>query len=325
MASQTSPGRVASPPSSVVPPIWMVPLTSAVRAAFGIIWAVDAFLAWQPAFSAHYVGYLENAAQGQPAWLGSWFAFWLAVVTPHASLFVWLTRLLDTLVALGLLLGLVRRWIYVIGGGFSLLIWATAEGLGGPYVAGTSNLGPALAYVLVFVALIIFDRLEGRTPYSLDYYLEERWAWWWRWAEWAPPEIVARKPPRLPWSEQAAAIGAIVAALVILFGSLASALGTRPATPSNAAAAVSPLSLMASVPVPTARDAALPPLLGTGSTVSVDLVATDASVEIASGVTYKAWTFGGTVPGPIIHVRQGQRVQVTFTNHGATGVLNVLP
>src|SRR2546429_8784834 len=30
----------------------------------------------------------------------------------------------------------------------------------------------------------------------------------------------------------------------------------------------------------------------------------DATVEIAKGVTYKSWTFGGTVPGPGIRVRE---------------------
>jgi len=316
MALETQARSVPPKPFPAAPPVWMVPLTSAIRAAFGIIWAVNAFLAWQPGFSAHYVGYLQNAAQGQPSWLGPWFAFWLAVVTPNALAFVWLTRLIDLGLALGLLLGLARKWIYAVGGVFSLLIWATAEGLGGPYVAGTSNLGPALVYVLVFLALIVFDRLEGRTPYSVDYYLEERWPRWARWAEWAPRDIVVRTPPRLPWSEQGAAIVAILAALVFLFGSLQSALGTQPATPSNAEAAVSPLSLMASAPVARARDATLPPLLGTGATVPVHLVVSDTTVEIASGVTYKAWTFGGTVPGPILHVRQGQTVQVTLTNNG---------
>ncbi|MGH7653461.1 MAG: multicopper oxidase domain-containing protein [Gemmatimonadaceae bacterium] len=46
------------------------------------------------------------------------------------------------------------------------------------------------------------------------------------------------------------------------------------------------------------------------------LVVTDKSVAIANGVDYQAWTYNGTVPGPIIHVRQGQTVNVTVTNHG---------
>ena len=31
----------------------------------------------------------------------------------------------------------------------------------------------------------------------------------------------------------------------------------------------------------------------------------DATIEIAKGVTYQGWTFGGTVPGPVLRVPQG--------------------
>jgi nitrite reductase (NO-forming) len=37
-------------------------------------------------------------------------------------------------------------------------------------------------------------------------------------------------------------------------------------------------------------------------------------VTVADGVRYAAWTFGGTVPGPPIHVRQGDTVDFTLVN-----------
>ena len=40
----------------------------------------------------------------------------------------------------------------------------------------------------------------------------------------------------------------------------------------------------------------------------------NATVQIAEGVTYQGWTFGGTVPGPLIHVRQGDEVRITVVN-----------
>jgi nitrite reductase (NO-forming) len=40
----------------------------------------------------------------------------------------------------------------------------------------------------------------------------------------------------------------------------------------------------------------------------------DASIEISKGVTYQGWTFGGTVPGPVLRVRQGDRVRVNVVN-----------
>jgi len=40
----------------------------------------------------------------------------------------------------------------------------------------------------------------------------------------------------------------------------------------------------------------------------------DARIEIADGVPYAAWTLGGTVPGPVIRVRQGDRVRIRVVN-----------
>ncbi len=296
--------------------LWLPAAVSAVRAAFGMVWAIDAFLTWRPAFAAHYVGYLQNAAQGQPHWLLPWFNMWIALVTPAAGPFVWLTRIIETLIAIGLLFGLARKWIYVIGGLFSLLVWATAEGFGGPYTTGASNLGPALVYVLLFAALLLFERLVGRTPYSVDYYLEQRFPRWEWAAEWAQSGVLEHAPARLSWPVQGGAIIIILLAFVFFFGTLQSALGASPATPQNASAAVTPLQLMSSNPVASARNATLPPLLGTGDSVSVTLTASDDTVEIASGVSYGAWTFNHTVPAPILHVRQGQIVNVTFVNKG---------
>lgn len=43
----------------------------------------------------------------------------------------------------------------------------------------------------------------------------------------------------------------------------------------------------------------------------------DADVEIAKGVTYKSWTFGGTVPGPVIRVREGDLVRIKLVNQAS--------
>jgi nitrite reductase (NO-forming) len=297
---------------------WLIVAAAGVRAAFGIIMAIDAYLKWQPAFAAHYVGYLQNAMKGQPLWLAPWFNFWLRIVIQNTSFFVLATRLIESAIAIGLLLGLARRITYIAGALFSLLIWSTAEGFGGPYTSGATNLGPALVYALVFVAVALFERLLGSTPYSLDYYICRRFPRWGSFVEWAPRRVFQRPPPALNLDHQLAAIGAIMVALVFALASLGSATATKasPPTPENAASAVSPLSIASAAPVAHPAPAALPPLIGTGDSVSVTLAATDTTVEIASGVQYQAWTFGGTVPGPILHVRQGQTVNVTFVNNG---------
>jgi nitrite reductase (NO-forming) len=62
--------------------------------------------------------------------------------------------------------------------------------------------------------------------------------------------------------------------------------------------------------------AELPPVPD-GDVVSVDITLKDVVVEVAPGVKYVAWGFEGGVPGPTIHVRQGQKVKITLTNRGS--------
>ena len=66
-----------------------------------------------------------------------------------------------------------------------------------------------------------------------------------------------------------------------------------------------------------ATDAALP-AVPAGDVVKVHMTLKDMVVEIAPGVKYSTWAFDGHgAPGPIIHVRQGQTVEMTLTNGGA--------
>jgi nitrite reductase (NO-forming) len=46
---------------------------------------------------------------------------------------------------------------------------------------------------------------------------------------------------------------------------------------------------------------------------------THGAQTIAQGVTYPVWTFGGTVPGPAIRVRQGDLVRITLVNESPMG------
>ncbi|MBA2359309.1 MAG: multicopper oxidase domain-containing protein [Actinobacteria bacterium] len=48
-----------------------------------------------------------------------------------------------------------------------------------------------------------------------------------------------------------------------------------------------------------------------------DVVAVDRELEVASGVTFAAWTYNGTVPGPVIRATEDDRLRVKFTNGGS--------
>ncbi len=293
---------------------WPALASAALRVAFGIIWTVNAAFTWTPQFAANYIGYLRNAADGQPAWSAFWFDTWIAIVTPNQELFLWLTRLAETSLAIALLFGFARRSVYVLGALFSLLIWSTAEGFGGPYVVGATNMGVGISYVLIFAVLIVINRRSGTSPYSVDYLIERQFPKWSWIAEWrAPYEGPRPAVSVVPARVQIPALLGIGALVFFLVAGLHSSLNVRSSTADSAAAAVSPLSLASNEPVKTPYDATLPPV-PEGDVVEVRIGVTDEAVEIASGVRYQAWPFGGSVPGPIIHARVGQTIHVVLTN-----------
>ena len=64
-------------------------------------------------------------------------------------------------------------------------------------------------------------------------------------------------------------------------------------------------------------DATLPPAPA-GDLVKVQMTLKDMTVEVAPGVEYNTWAFDGHgAPGPVVHVREGQTVEMTLTNGGA--------
>ncbi len=60
-------------------------------------------------------------------------------------------------------------------------------------------------------------------------------------------------------------------------------------------------------------DAAVAPV-GDAGIKSFRIPIVDATIEISKGVTYKGWTFGGTVPGPVVRVKEGDKVRIVVVN-----------
>jgi nitrite reductase (NO-forming) len=175
----------------------------ALRIGFGIIWLIDAILKWLPGFRADYMGTIMAQAQAQPGWLRGWFDFWINLQHPQAAFFAYLVAVAETLIALALIAGFARKLTYISATALSLLIWATAEGFGGPYTSGAADIGTALIYAVVFAGLLALSYYAGPARYSADYYLEQKFSWWWRLAE-------VRRPAR---AEQAPAAPASTAEL----------------------------------------------------------------------------------------------------------------
>jgi nitrite reductase (NO-forming) len=66
-------------------------------------------------------------------------------------------------------------------------------------------------------------------------------------------------------------------------------------------------------PDPVLFDATAPELLA-GGTHDIELVMTEELMTVAPGFVQKVWTFGGTVPGPVIRVKVGDTIRVTLKN-----------
>lgn len=147
------------------------------RIAFGLLWAYDAILKFQPYFLNHYLDYLTAAQKdvGAATWQGIYDQAWIGVSAAIGpKLVAALVGVAEAALAIGLISGRGLRVLGPIGIALSLVIWTTAEEWGGPYSAGASTmmpmvlLGTAIIYALIFgYVWILYNPLEliggGRT------------------------------------------------------------------------------------------------------------------------------------------------------------------
>jgi thiosulfate dehydrogenase (quinone) large subunit len=158
-----------------------------LRLAFGLVWLIDAYLKWQPAFIDAYARNVAEGASGQPGWLRPWFRFWRHIVELDPHLLAYVTAAIETLIAVGLILGLARRAIYVGGFLWSIAIWTIAEGFGGSFLSGATDIGTAVMYAFIFIVLYSLETLPTATgAWSLDHVVGRRLPSWRHLAEPGP-------------------------------------------------------------------------------------------------------------------------------------------
>ena len=150
-----------------------------LRIVFGLVWIIDASFKWNPTFLNNFTDYLTQGAQGQSALVQAWIDLWVKSVSVDPHLFAIIVAVSETAIALGLIFGLFTEIAIAGGIAMTLVIWSTAEGFGGPYIAGSTDIGAAIIYAIVFVALWL-----GRCwrYYSIDSVLKKRLPFlYWRW------------------------------------------------------------------------------------------------------------------------------------------------
>jgi thiosulfate dehydrogenase (quinone) large subunit len=151
--------------------LWQEIAFALLRIVFGGIWLVDAYFKWQPSFFGSFTSYLSGNLENQPTIVRDWIAFWIHLVGVNPSFFAFLVALAETAIALALIFGFFTRTAIWAGIAMSLVIWSTAEGFGGPYAAGSTDIGEAIIYVIVFVALMIGKCWQ---EVSVDAWLKKR-------------------------------------------------------------------------------------------------------------------------------------------------------
>ncbi|TLZ77157.1 MAG: hypothetical protein E6K08_04375, partial [Methanobacteriota archaeon] len=90
-------------------------LKTAIRLVFGLVWAIDGALKFQPGFADSLSGMISDAGQGQPGWLQPWFGFWSQTVSGNPAFFTTTIGLFELAVAFALLLGFMRKVAYTGG------------------------------------------------------------------------------------------------------------------------------------------------------------------------------------------------------------------
>ena len=146
-----------------------------MRISFGLVWAIDAYFKWQPAFANNFVSYLQETFSGQPALIQSWLNLWIKLVSINPHLFARIVALGETGIAIGLIFGLFSNLTYTAGTLLSLVIWSVPEGFGGPYTPGATDIGTGIIYVFGFLGLFL---LSAGWYYGLDRILRDKLGKW---------------------------------------------------------------------------------------------------------------------------------------------------
>jgi uncharacterized membrane protein YphA (DoxX/SURF4 family) len=154
---------------------WRSLMIAITRISFGLVWAIDAYFKWQPAFENHFVDYLKETFSGQPALIQKWLDFWIHLVSLNPHVFARIVALGETGIAIGLILGLFSNLDYAAGALLSFVIWSVPEGFGGPYAPGATDIGAGVIYVFGFLGLFL---LSAGQYYGLDHVLRPKLGRW---------------------------------------------------------------------------------------------------------------------------------------------------
>jgi uncharacterized membrane protein YphA (DoxX/SURF4 family) len=151
---------------------WRARLVALARIAFGIIWAIAAWLKWQPAFINSFKDQVTGASDKASPAVQGWIAFWGNLVGTNPHLYAYLLASIETALAVFFIFGLFTNLACIVNVILSLGIWSIGEGFGGPLEPGKStDIGPGIMYAIV--AALLLAIAAGRY-HGLDLWLTPR-------------------------------------------------------------------------------------------------------------------------------------------------------
>jgi uncharacterized membrane protein YphA (DoxX/SURF4 family) len=139
-----------------------------LRILFGLIWAADATFKWLPGFihGQTLPDELGKAVEVQTPVIHQWLDLWHGIGTNNPGAFAVGIAILETLVAVGLLLGAFSNVTFIGSAILSFGIWSGAEGFHLPWSKpGITDLGPSVAYIIASLALFF---LAAGATWSVD-------------------------------------------------------------------------------------------------------------------------------------------------------------
>lgn len=161
---------VVEAPSSLLRPH----TAAVIRIGFGIIWGINASFKWLPGFihGQTIAGEFRSTSKIDTPVIHEWIQLWKVIATADPAAFAVGTAVVETLIALCLLLGAFSNAVFVGSAVFAFGIWSTVEGFHLPWTRpGITDLGPAAAYP--FASLALLCAAAGST-WSLDQTLRAR-------------------------------------------------------------------------------------------------------------------------------------------------------
>lgn len=122
-----------------------------LRILFGVVWLFNAWFQASSAYEGQLISGLSANEAGQSFWVRDYMHWILqAIHVVNNPSFTVIVVTLDLLIAASLLLGVLGRLFTWVGLFYSMFLWTSFEGFGGPYGPGATDPGPGIIYAIVF-------------------------------------------------------------------------------------------------------------------------------------------------------------------------------